>query len=295
MRNIIVGKLERIDFDDKIGRILKDLGSPEPPLNLDNVRELLKLDRQYYSSNDDSHLQEFVHVMMMAGKQVFQNPRRLLDVIKTAKISALWVPEKRQILIDRSAPQLKHRWMEGHEISHSLADWHQQYLFGDNKQSLSQQCHETLEAEANYGSGRLLFLGPKFGEEASQLSISMSTVLSLSERYGNSKTSTFWRYVEGGHRSKTLLGMIVPQLGRGDCSKVECKHLIESPEFKAKFNILCPTTLAQQIYCKLSPRYNGGDFGTAELTIPDRNNSFHHFEFEAWSNSYEIHILGSCS
>ena len=37
-------------IDRQVSKILKGLGDPEPPLILDDVRELLSLDRHYYSS-----------------------------------------------------------------------------------------------------------------------------------------------------------------------------------------------------------------------------------------------------
>lgn len=38
------------DIDKRVERVLKGLGDPEPPLRLDEVRELLKLDRGFYTA-----------------------------------------------------------------------------------------------------------------------------------------------------------------------------------------------------------------------------------------------------
>lgn len=37
------------DIDGQVAKIICGLGNPEPPLDLAQVRELLKLDRAYYS------------------------------------------------------------------------------------------------------------------------------------------------------------------------------------------------------------------------------------------------------
>lgn len=55
-------------IDLRVEKLLKDLGNPEPPLSLTDVRKLLKLDLGYYSTDDDSWLREKIHQMKVAGK-----------------------------------------------------------------------------------------------------------------------------------------------------------------------------------------------------------------------------------
>ncbi|TIT84278.1 MAG: hypothetical protein E5W41_10430, partial [Mesorhizobium sp.] len=45
----IIGDFERRDIHEHISRLLRDLGNPEPPLRLEQVRALQKLDLTYYS------------------------------------------------------------------------------------------------------------------------------------------------------------------------------------------------------------------------------------------------------
>lgn len=68
MKNIIVSGHEAEDIEQQVSKILRGLGNPEPPLSLDDVRELLRLDRQFYSSSDQSAVREVVSRMMVAGK-----------------------------------------------------------------------------------------------------------------------------------------------------------------------------------------------------------------------------------
>ena len=57
----VISKRASQDIDDVIDRILRDLGNPEPPLKLEDVRELLKLDLTYYSKTDLNLLDEMSH------------------------------------------------------------------------------------------------------------------------------------------------------------------------------------------------------------------------------------------
>ncbi len=185
MKSIPVGRYEAQDIDTQVGKVLRGLGHPDPPLNLDEALALMDLDRGYYSSDDDSTVREIVSRMVVAGKQIVRRPTILFEVIKKASLSALWLPDKQRILIDKSRPVLKHRWSEAHEIGHSVIPWRRELLLGDNELSLNPTCHAQMEAEANYASGQLLFLGSRFSDEANDLELAFTTVKKLSKRYGN--------------------------------------------------------------------------------------------------------------
>lgn len=110
MKNIIVTGYEAQDIQEQVAKILRGLGNPEPPLKLEEVRELLRLDRRFYSSDNQSAVREVVSRLMVAGKQVVKRPTILFESIRKAKLSALWLPDKKRILLDESIPKLKHRW-----------------------------------------------------------------------------------------------------------------------------------------------------------------------------------------
>ncbi len=65
-----------------VAKILRGLGNPEPPLVLDDVRTLQKLERHYYSSVDDGPLREFISRAYIGPKQVFSRPTLILDVVR---------------------------------------------------------------------------------------------------------------------------------------------------------------------------------------------------------------------
>ena len=81
-KNVIIRTRNALDIDRKVERVLKDLGNPEPPLDLYIVRELLKLDLDFYTAKNPGVLQEVVSKMKMAGKQMLARPSRILDAVR---------------------------------------------------------------------------------------------------------------------------------------------------------------------------------------------------------------------
>ena len=287
MKNKPVGVGEARDIDSQVRRVLRELGDPEPPLRLELVRDLEKLDRHFYSSEDPSSLQEMVSRIRRAGKQLIARPMLLLEVVRKAELSALWIPDGRRILIDRGIPDLKKRWAEGHEIGHSLADWHRNYFLGDDSYTLSTRCHERLENEANYGAGRLLFLQDRFMEEARDLTPSLKAVRQLAKRYGNTQTTTLWRFAEQAEHPMVAVVCSHPDEGDADFDPSNpCKYVIESASFREKFtSSVSEAGLYRTIreYCAWK---RGGPLGISEQVLYDANGDGHVFHFETWYNQY---------
>ncbi len=293
MKTVFVGDKERREINTQVEKVLRGLGNPEPPLDLNLVRELLRLDRQYYSTTDTSALREFASKIKIGAKQLFEQPIEMWKIVKKAGLKALWLPAPRRILIDKDEPVKKHRWSESHEINHSYIEWHQAYLFGDSAIELSISCHEQLEAEANYGAGQLLFLRERFGEEARQLKLSMANVKLLHKRFGNSFTSTLWRYVEQLGRDLPILGLITchpRQIPADHDMSSPCKYFIESPAFRRQFENVSEVAVFNALvrYCKNA---RGGPLGEEELVLHDVNNEAHVFHFETFFNMHEALTL----
>lgn len=196
MRNIHLSRATAADIERQVQKVLRGLGDPEPPLRLEDVRELLRLDRGYYSSRDDGFLREMISRMTVAGAQVLERPALLLDVVRKFDLRALYLPDRKRILLDASQPEPKQRWNEAHEIGHSLLPWHADLMLGDHEQSLTPACHAQIEAEANYAAGQLLFLQSRFLTAANDTGPTLSAVRALKAEFGNTYTTTFWRYIE---------------------------------------------------------------------------------------------------
>lgn len=287
MKNMPVGVGEARDIDSQVGRVLRELGNPEPPLRLELVRDLEKLDRHFYSSDDPSALQEMVSRLRRAGKQLIARPLLLLDAVRKAEISALWMPDGRRILIDNGIPDLKKRWAEGHEIGHSLADWHKSYFLGDDSYTLSSRCHEKLENEANYGAGRLLFLQERFMEEARDLESSLETVRKLAKRYGNTQTTTLWRFAEQADHPMVAVVCGHPDQEDPDFDPSNpCKYVIESASFREMFTSSVSEAGLYRTIREYCAWRRGGPLGTSEQVLYDANGAGHVFHFETWYNQY---------
>jgi hypothetical protein len=291
MRNRFLDSRTARDIDLQVGKILRGLGNPEPPIELDDVFELLKLDRQYYSTQDDSALREFFSKAVIAGKQIARRPMLLLDAVKKWDLKALYVPDRKRILIDKSQPRLKWRWNEAHEAIHSVTEWHQTLLHGDNTFSLSPDCHEQLEAEANYGAGRLLFLQDHFVEFSRSSPPTFSLVQAASKRFGNTITSSLWRTVEA--LDIPALGIVSqhPHYTKGDFDAADpCQYFIRSRRFEEQYSELTERDAFKIVrsYCSWRKR---GPLGTEEVIICNDRGEEHVFLFEAFHNGHQLLTL----
>jgi hypothetical protein len=283
------------DIDLQVEKVLRGLGHPAPPLDLRLARELLALDKAFYSTAEDGAARETVSRILVAGKQVLRRPGILIDAIRKLSLKALYLPDQRRILIDSDQPQLKHRWNEAHEIGHSIIPWHQG-LMGDDRLTLRPTCHAQMENEANYAAGRLLFLGRQFVDEARSLGPGFEAVSRLADRYGNTKTSTLWRYVAECFPELAAVAVISdhphPSRRKGDFDDSQpCKHFIPSPPFARDFAGVTERVLFSQItgYCGAQ---RGGMLGSAEIVLENEDGEAHTFLFETFFNGYEALTVG---
>ena len=284
------------DIDDRVERVLRGLGDPEPPLRLEDVRELLKLDRVFYTADDPGVLREAVSRMRIAGLQVFERPMLLVEAIRKSSLKALYLPDRKRIMLDAALPELKHRWNEAHEICHSLLPWHHDVMLGDNALTLIPACQEEVEAEANFGAGRLLFLRDRFTEEARSLKPSIETVRDLNEFFGNTISTTLYRFVESAGVDRPFVGMISghPHMSRRSRDfdpSDPCRHFIRSPAFERCFGRVSAVELFAHVasYCGAQ---RGGPLGQDEVILTDDNGDRHRFHFETFFNRYDALTLG---
>jgi Zn-dependent peptidase ImmA (M78 family) len=285
------------DIDAQVAKVLRGLGSPEPPLDLDVVRELLKLDRDYYSSDDDGLLREAVSRLKVAGLQVLKRPTLLKEAIRSWNLKALYLPDQKRILIDQALPALKHRWNEAHEIGHDIVPWHAGMMLGDTEQTLTIGCRAQIEAEANFAAGRMLFLGDRFAEEANASPATFENARLLAKRYGNTITSTLWRYVEQAHATIPMVALVSghphPSKWKDDFDPgAPCRHCIESPSYLKQFGIALPVQMFQAMsaYCGSQ---RGGELGTDETILIDLNAEAHVFRFETFFNGHDALTLAT--
>ncbi len=294
-----VGGHEKREIDAQIARILRDLGNPSPPLKLADVRALLKLDLGYYKSTDPSVLQELTHrFTLLAHKTIPDIGRHLAAALAKSKLNAFWIPASKRILLDEAVPAPKHRWIESHEITHSVTDWHKEFLLGDNKFTVDPLCHATIEAEANYGAGRLLFLADRFGQEARDLPPTFESIKTLSKRYGNSIVSTLWRLVESRDPQQAAFGMVsihplFPEIGAHDGDDA-WRYFIRSPNFRLHFPNILPAQAYALIAAHCTNRKKGPIFEAADV-LENAIGEKWEFKMECFSTTHAILTLGTAS
>jgi hypothetical protein len=291
-----VGEQEAADIRAQVERVLRDLGNPEPPLDLGSVIGQLKLDFKYYSSTDLSLFDEFAHRVRVAGKLVIREPGRILDVIRKAKLNALWLPDGRRILMDEDVPTPKQRHISAHEIVHSIVPWHKTFLLGDNELTLDPHCQAIIEAEANYGAGQLLFLQGRFAGDARDSDLNWKNLQALKNRYRNTLTTTLWHAVEEREPETPVLGLISrhprhPSIG-GGADGAHVRHFIRSRAFRRFF----PGVTADDIYgivrsyIRFSKR---GPCGDGAHPLIDANGERWEFAFQSFCNSYDLLTFGT--
>ena len=284
------------DIDRRVERVLRGLGHPEPPLALLDVRELLQLDRVFYTADDPGVMREAISRIRVAGVQAYKRPMLLIDAIRKSSLKALYLPDRKRILLDKALPKLKHRWNEAHEIGHSLIPWHQDVMLGDNAHTLIPSCQEAVEAEANFAAGRLLFLRERFMEEARSLEPSIDTIRALKDIFGNTLSTTLYRFVESAGTELPIVGMITdhPHVSRrsDDFDPSDpCRHFIRSPAFARSFGRWSEVELFPHVaaYCGAQ---GGGPLGQDELILTDESGARHRFHFETFFNQYDALTLG---
>ncbi len=290
-----VGDYEAEDIRAIVSRILKDLGDPEPPLNLAQVRTLLDLNVGYYSTANTTLLQDVAARMKVAGKQVLERPMLLVEAVMKVKLSALWVPDSKRILIDETVPKPKHRWIEGHEVGHSVIPWHREFLFGDNEFTLDPVCHAVVEAEANFAASQLLFLQKRFAAEARDSALEFNSVKAFAKRFGNTITTTFWRMIEDRDPDAPVFGMVTahpryPEIGSGDNGE-PIRYFIRSRAFREKFGHITPEGAFALIERNATHKKTGPVFDAMEV-LCNANGEACEFQLESFCNSHALLTFG---
>lgn len=288
MNNIFLDQKTVRDINKFVDRVHQELGYTDGAIDLREVREQLRLDLKYYRLDDPGLLDEVIHKLKVGARQVIARPSLLVEAVRKFDLSALFLPDRKRILVDASLPDLKKRWYETHEISHSLIPWHADYMLGDNRTTLSQGCHERIEAEANYGGGRLLFPNEVFVQQRLSSTISLARVREIAKHFGNTITSTLWRCVEQSDELTFAAISEHPRRPRDDKPAIE--YFIRSQSFAMQFPDVTDSDVWVWIskYCSYKVT---GPLGSTELTVNDANGVCHVFFIESFSIKHSVLTL----
>lgn len=292
MKNTHLDAHTAADIDAQVSKILRDLGNPGPPLDLEKVRELLKLAKEYYSTADDGVFKRWIHALKLAGKQIAERPAFLKDLVSSFRLDALCLFDEKRILISKELPEPKQRWAEGHEIGHSIIPWHGPISLGDDKYTLTANCHDAMEVEANFGARRLLFLREQFRTHALSTPPTLKHVRKLKETFCNTMTTTFYALVE--ELDTPAFGLITDHPRRPTKEfdpQRPCRHFITSRSFDEQFG----NSTDQQLYALLLKYcgYGKWDLGTSEEVLINVRGEAYIFHMETVFNHYDALTLGT--
>lgn len=287
MKNLFIDAGTQAEIDRIVDRVHRDLKPVNERIVLPQVRGLLDLDLGYYTANDSSLLDEVVHKLRLGAQQVIQIPMRLREVVNKFGLSALLLPARRRILLDQDMPDLKKRWAESHEITHSLLPWHQEFMLGDTQSTLSPACHDQIEAEANYGAGRLLYPNAVLTSMLRSVPASIAQVKAISQHFGNTITSALWRLVELS--DEPCLGIIGAHPQRAtDADAIA--YFIRSRSFAIQFAQVTEADVLAVLRAFCSYR-KAGPLGRHEFFLADANGDGHTFLAESFSNTHQVLTL----
>lgn len=284
MRNQYLSPGTEAAIDKQVVKLLKGLGNPEPPLRLELVLELLKLDAQFYTTTEDGVFRETISRIRVGAIQVFKRPKLLLEAVTNSDLKALYIPDKKRILVDSNLPDLKVRWHTAHEVTHSICDWHGDVMFGDNLSTLSQGCHEQVEAEANFGTGRLLTLQDRFTEQVAGSTLTLKDIANLAKQFGNTWTSTLWRVVETMDiPAFAVVGSHPKRRG----STEPCRYFIRSRRFESEYGDFTEADALTAIrsYCDFKTK---GPLGVGEVIISNGRGEETTFLIESFATQYDV-------
>ena len=89
----------RREIDKIVERILRDGGLREPPIQITDVLEHLKLSRDFYRLDDPTLLRRFAHRLQIGTN-------KLVNIVRDKiKLAAVWLPDEKRILVDTSQPK----------------------------------------------------------------------------------------------------------------------------------------------------------------------------------------------
>ena len=82
IRNHFIARKPGMDIADRMDLVLRELGNPEPPLNLAAVRRLLGLELRVYPTDDKEFSLEAVSKIMISTMRVYRRQLLLIEAIR---------------------------------------------------------------------------------------------------------------------------------------------------------------------------------------------------------------------
>jgi hypothetical protein len=204
---------ERIAIEKRAKKLLTDCGIKAPPTPLDPLLVAKQLELFSFDVPENTAYPE----------------------LKESIRAFIHVPD-REIYISNQIYKKKRRFASFHEIAHYELPWHKAALYGCDEIDLSNTARKMFDIEANAFAASCMFQGDSFTDEALDHRFSMSSVMSLADRYGVSYESATRRFVER-HPDPCAVVVCEPQknsAGKKD-GALALKYAIRSDSFNIRF------------------------------------------------------------
>jgi len=268
----------------RVERLLREMGVKEPPLNLEDVMDHLSVDHSYYDLEDPTLIRDFWHKLKVGASKVH-------SVMKRIDLKAIWLPDSRHIIVDHSVPNPKRKWVNAHEVTHSIIPTHREFFLGDTAETLDPDYHEMLEAEANSGASELIFIGKRFTLDGLDCRRQFESIQLLRKTYQNTLATTLRRFVQYTH-DIPMVGVISrPWWDEGpEYGASRCRYFLPSPRFESQFSGVRPQDVVEFINSHTSKK-RGGPIGSGIIPLKDDNQETHSFLCESFFNSYDVLTL----
>jgi hypothetical protein len=138
----------------------------------------------------------------------------------------------------------------------------------------------------------MLFFQDAFVRDARDLEAGISALTTLKKRYGNTITTTLWRFVE--QSQQPMLGGISCHPHRQPAEFDPAnpfRYFVGSRQFQERFSNTRETEIFQHVR-QYSSNARGGPLGATELVLNDNDGSGHIFHFETFFNQHDALTLG---
>jgi hypothetical protein len=193
------------------------------------------------------------------------------------------------IYIDPHAHDSRKLFVTYHEVAHSVLGWQRIILTQEDEVTLSAECEDLFEAEANYGAADILFQCERFEKEAKDYELSMESAIYLSDRYDASRHATLRRFAERNHRPCLLMVLTPTQREHSDGRKsYYVVYSVPSVLFVDEFGDQPDLTFVNP-GDDLGKILNDGLQG--EIVLPDTKGFLRTCRVQAYSNGYKMFAL----
>jgi IrrE N-terminal-like domain len=206
----------------------------------------------------------------------------------TSKVLGLLDRSSEIIYVDPSIHASRRIFVTYHEVTHKILPWQKIAVTEDDSATLSADCENIFEAEANYGAADILFQCERFEEEARDHDLSIGSALYLATNYDASCHAALRRFAERNHRPCLLMVLKPTSRHHEDGTSYYVVYFLPSRSFTNDFGEPFNQTFLRPD-SDLGAIVNGGSAG--EMVLADTKGFPKTCTAEVFSNSFNTFLL----